>query len=287
MIEALSTSGWAVAIDLLVEGFPERSRAFWECALANLQRYGGNADAGAPLGFLFFEKQSPAGVILTPAYLRRRADGSPLKIVNLSSWYVRPEQRWRAGLMLKSIIADQSVVYTDLTPTERVRQILSALDFAPINAGVELAFLPALALTGGWTGATRPADPETWTFPLGPDWAAVEAHRALGCVPLCVDGPSGTCRIVYRRARYRNAPAASLVCVESHAKLRPGMGALARHLLARGIVLLLLPAQSARVGLGSVFRPRDIWFAKGDAFADRTDVLGSELTLFGSWPTPG
>lgn len=281
MIEALSESNWTLAVDLLVEGFPERDRAFWEGGLANLRRYGGNTAAGAPLGFLFFEKQAVAGVLLTPAYLRRRADGSAQKIVNLSSWYVRPKQRWRAGLMLKTIIADPDVVYTDLTPTEKIQQMLPALGFAPINAGIELIFLPAAALTGGWAGAARPADPATWGFATAPDWATIDAHRALGCVPLCLDGPSGTCRIVYQKGHYSGATAASLVYVESHAKLRPALGALARHLLARGIMLLRLPAQNARVGLGSVFRPRNIWFAKGDTFADRTDVLGSELTLFG------
>lgn len=280
MIEALSASNRSVALDLLIEGFPERSRAHWERALANLQRYGGNAEAGAPLGYLYFERRSLAGIMLTPAYLRRRADGSPQKIVNLSSWYVRPKQRWRAGLMLKSIIADRDVVYTDLTPTPKVRQMLPALGFAPISVGVELAFLPAVALIGGWAGAVRPADPVTWMNAPGPDWAVIEAHRALGCVPLCLDGPSGTCRIVYRKALYGKAPAASLVYIESHAKLRPSLGPLARHLLGRGIAVLHLPAKNARVGLGSVFRPRDIWFAKGDEFADRTDVLGSELTLF-------
>lgn len=266
----------SAATDLLVEGFPERGRAFWTQSVATLARF---ADGDHPLGFLLIDKDEPVGVILTPSSMRRRADGAAQRIVNLSSWYVRPAHRWRSGRMLKSVIAQEGVIYTDLTPTERVRQMLPALGFAPLNIGIQLSFLPALALFGGRSGAVTTAGEADWRAASdGPDWSLIDDHGAFECTPLMVDSPAGATRIVYQRRR--GSSLARLVYVESHERLRPAMGSLAAYLLARGCALLRMPARDRRVGFGSIFIARAVWFAKGDDFADRTDILGSERILF-------
>lgn len=276
MLAPLSAADLTIATDLLVEGFPERGGAFWAKALATLARFGGD---GHPLGFLLVQKNEPVGVILTPSSLRRRADGSLQRIVNLSSWYVRPTHRWRSGVMLKSIIADAGAVYTDLTPTENVRQMLPSLGFAPLNIGVQLSFLPALAaLFGGRSGAVRPAVAAEWDAAQGPDWSLIEGHCELDCAPLLVEGPAGETRIVYQHRK--GSRVAKLVYIESHERLRPAMGRLAAYLLRRGCAFVYLPVRDKRVGFGSIFLSRGVCFAKGGDFADRTDILGSERILF-------
>lgn len=277
MLRPLSAEDFNVATDLLVEGFPERGRAFWREALATLQRCG---DPDLPIGFLLLDKDSPAGVVLTPSSLRRRSGGEARKFVNLSSWYVRPRYRWRSGPMLKSVVADAQAVHIDLTPTDRVKQMLPAFGFEPISIGIEVAILPLVALSGGGSAVVRAATAADWPSADGPDWALIERHREFGCAALMVDGPAGSTRVVYQIVRRRGLRVARLVYVESHERLRPAMGRLARHLLGRGCAILRLPAKDARVGFGSIFLRRGVWYAKGDDFADRTDVLGTELILF-------
>jgi hypothetical protein len=279
MLEPLTAGQFDIAADLLVEGFPDRGRSFWTTALAVLER---SSAAGHPIGFLLMAKGEPVGVILLPTSLRRRAAGPPQRIVNLSSWYVRPEHRWRCGLMMKSVMADPDAVYLDLTPTERVRQMLPALGFAPINAGTEISFLPVVALAGGRSGDVRPATEAEWGVSDGPDWSLIEQHRAFDCAPLLVDGAAGPVRIVYEIIRPHGIRMAKLVYVESHARLRPAMGRLAAYLLRRGCLFMKMPARETTAPpLGSFFRPHGFWYAKGDTFADRTDILGSERILFG------
>ncbi|PPD43348.1 MAG: hypothetical protein CTY15_09955 [Methylocystis sp.] len=278
MLERLSAAHFDIAVDLLVEGFPDRNRSFWTTALATLERF---SAADYPFGHLLVAKGEPVGVILTPTSLRRRAEGPPQRIVNLSSWYVRPSHRWRCGLMMKLVMADPEATYLDLTPTERVRQMLPALGFVPINAGVELSFLPVLALAGGRSGVVSPADEPRWGSTDGPDWSLIEQHRALDCVPLIVEGPAGSTRIVYKILRRNGLRVAKLVYVESHERLRPAIGRLSAYFLRCGCMFMRTPARDAKVGFGSIFAPQGVWYAKGGDFSDRTEILGSERLLFG------
>lgn len=273
MLQALLPADLDQAASLLIEGFPERTPTFWRASLDRLRRHGGNMEADFPLGFLWLRKGEPVGVALTPAALRPDRTGARRRVVNVSSWYVRPDERWRAPLMLKSLVKTPDTVYTDLTPTAAVRSMLPGLGFRPINRGTEIVFLSAAALR------FRRGDRVTELAPEN-DPPLMNGHRALGCIPLVLETAGGPTLIVYRRTRVRKIPAASLVYVESHRRLASGMGALARHLIRHGLFFLRAPAVGDPLGFGGVVLPAAFWFALGGDFDDRTDVIGSELTLF-------
>lgn len=273
MLQPLTADELDRALDLLVEGFPERSPAFWQAALDNLRSHAENDAVGHPHAFLMVGKAGPAGVVLTPAVSRTGPDGGRQRVVNLSSWYVRPEQRWRAPLMLKSLLRDDGTVYTDLTPTPAVRQMLPALGFRPINRGTRITVLPVAAVLGRRGARVRP-------LPVGDEPEFLAGHRALGCRTVMVESPLGSTLVVTRPVRYRGIPAADLVYAESHKLLDAGFSAFARHLIGRGYGLMRSPAVDDLCAAGSVVLPRGFWFARGGSFCDRVDVVGSELTLF-------
>jgi O-antigen ligase len=77
----------------------------------------------------------------------------------------------------------------------------------------------------------------------------------------------------------RGVPAAQLVYADSQALLLRHAGVLARHLLARGMLLLVRSTAVAAHTATSVFRPREVWFARGASFEDRTDIFASELCV--------
>lgn len=258
---------------LLVEGFPERDPDFWRGALDTLGRHGGNRAADFPPAFLWISGGEPSGVALTPAVLRRMPDGTTRRIVNISSWYVRPEQRWRAPLMLKSLLKPADTLFLDLTPSPAVRRMLPGLGFRPINRGTRVAVLPLAALR-------RRAGERAVVLAADEDPPEMEGHRALGCVPALVEGPAGRSLVVFRRTRIKGVPAAELVYVESHRALAAAFGALARMLTGRGFVVLRMPALDEPDPFGTRTLPAGLRYAHGDHPADRTDVLGSELTLF-------
>lgn len=285
----MDDSDLAHAERLLCEGFPSLRAPFWAAALARLKRYGGNAEAGVPLGYLMLDRDEPVGVMLTPARLQARPDGGVHRIVNLSSWYVRPAYRWRAGFMLRNLLADEAAVYTDLTPTPEVQKMLPVLGLVPINAGVALHLLPLLCLHPARGARLRPLAPDEPAPPGGPPRAMVEAHRELGCVPLVLEHPGGQALVICKRTRVRGIPAAQLVFAESQALLLRHRGALARGLLALGLLLFVHDTRQPGNSPTRLFRRRDIWFARpaadgGGAFDDRTDVFASELCIVHASP---
>jgi hypothetical protein len=289
------------AVALLCEGFPTRNAAFWQAALARLKRYGGNAQADYPIGFFMLDAGQPVGLALTPASLRLHADGSQHCVVNISSWYVREPFRWRAGFMLRGLMADPQHTYTDLTATPELQKVLPKVGMRPLNGGIALHLLPLLALSAS-TGATVQAlqPGSAWPDPacepvsrLGPPREMIEIHRELGCLPLLLRAPAlgttGTSAphrleqalVILRHIRVRNVPAVQLVYAEDRAWVLRHLGALARWLLPRGRMLLACEAAGPRSTATALFRPREVWFVKGqDPDLDRrTDVFGSELCL--------
>lgn len=278
MLRPLEASSFPVALALLCEGFPERSPAFWEAGLQRLQKHGGNHEAGYPFGFLLMEGEKAVGIALTPASLRHQGDGNRQTVVNMSSWYVQPAHRWRAGIMLKTIFADKSVVFTDLTPTEDVQKMLPVFGFRAVNKGILFHALP-FALFGSWSARVSLLQ-ETVALPSSSlSSGTVQAHRHLGCRMLRMEGSAGPQLVIYRPIRHRGVPGAHLIYAESDAALAAGFGALARHLLAQGLLFLITDCRDEAASRAWNFRPRGIWFARPDIFEDRTDFVGSELCI--------
>jgi len=266
---------------LLHEGFPALSVAFWVAALARLRHYGGNAQADVPLGWFMLHKDQPVGVMLTPASLRTRTDGSVEKLVNLSSWYVRPPHRWRAGFMLRGVMADKTCIYTDLTPTAEVQLMLPKLGFTALNRGVLLYALPLLAVLPAGGAVVRALEPGEMWLHAGPAPEMIEAHRDLGCLPLVLETAAGPQLVVVKRIRVRGVPGAQLIYAASRSEVVRHRSALARHLLRRGLLIFVHDTPHARSTALGWFRQRDLWFASGDdgSLSDRTDAFASELSI--------
>lgn len=274
-----TSDDFAEAVALLSEGFPGLASGFWPQALARLKHYGGNTQAGVPLGYFMLDKGRPVGVALTPASVRRRADGSTSRMVNISSWYVRRPYRWRAGFMLRGILAGEDAVYTDLTATPELQSTLSVLGMQAVNRGIAVHPLPLLCLhpaRGGQLYGLTASEP--WPE-RGPPRAMVEAHRELGCMPLVLTHGGQQQLVICRRTTVRGLPAAQLVYAESRSQLLRHIGVLARHLLSMGFAFFVRDTRQAVSTATAIFRPREVWFARGDMFEDHTDIFASELCI--------
>lgn len=279
-MHAIEEADFPRAAALLHEGFPQRSPSFWLQALQRMALLGENEAAGVPIGWLLLHEQQAVGVVLTPASLRYRRGGSVEKLVNFSSWYVRPAFRWRAFLMLRALLADRAAVYTDLTPTREVQQMLGKLGFTPINHGVALLPTPLLALGPRRGASVRLLQPGELLPDCELTRAQVEGHRALGCLPLLLQAPGQPPQLlVCRRTRWRGLPVAQLVYAERMGLLLQHRAALARCLLQQGLLMFVHEARSARSTALAWFRPRDQWFCRGGDFSDRCDAFASELCI--------
>ena len=281
MLRAIDTSNEADAIDILARGLAKRPRAFWQTCLARLHRFGGNAEANTPVGHLLMDGSTPVGVVLTPASVRIDTNGRQQRLINMSSWYIEPEHRWRGPMMLRSLVRDPDAVYTDLTPTDSVQKILVALGFKPINAGESIVILPRAAIGSGRGARVVALDAVPEHGIPARTRHLLSQHTDYGCLALALEVDGCWHPLLFKSCERRRIPGVRLVCCESHTLLKRCIAPIARYLLSRGKLFLirdLEPGEEAGFGLA---RPGfALKYAKGGEFLDRTDFVGTELSLF-------
>jgi hypothetical protein len=280
MLLAIDDTTLGHAFDLLGRGWPNRSRRFWELGLERLRAIGANAAANVPTGYLLMAEKQPAGVVLTPATARVGARGEAQTIINISSWYIDPPHRWLAPVMLRGILRGSPAVFTDLTPTERVQQMLPPLGFQALNDGETIVVLPYAAMQR----AARAAVVELSEVPepaiAASTWKLLRDHARLGCLAAALADGSSWQPLLFKGRKIRNLPAAQLIYCESNSCLHGNLAAVARYLLRHGTLLLAMDIPLGGVAPGIERRHRGRRFARGGAFKDRTDYAGSELCLF-------
>lgn len=281
MLAPINAEDFDRAARLLNEGFPERTEAYWRDGLDRLDRFGANREADLPVGWFMLAKSEPVGVLLTPASLRDRSGGGQRRFVNYSSWYVREAQRLRAPLMLKRLLDDAEAVHLDLTPTPQVQRMIELLGMVPVNRGIVVELLVAAAAMPAGRAHARVASRGVALPVTDREADMIERHRALGCLPILIEDGEGQSVVVVRRTRTKGLTSAEIVFTDSHARLARALPALARVLLVRGFALLLSEGRTSACEKRPLFRRRNIWFAKGADFHDRTDHLASELCLLG------
>lgn len=286
LLETIDRTNIGSAIAILRTGFPDRCEAFWGRGLSRLLDLGWNTAAGVPAGHLLRTDEETVGVILTPATLRRLADGTTRRIVNLSSWYVTPDHRWRALAMLRSVLKLQDAIYTDLTPTPEVSRLLEALGFRRLNRGLLIEPLPLTAALPAGEAARITDLHEAPRAAFDSDVLdLLMAHRAVGCVPAAFLDDAGWCPLLFKMSTVRRLPAARLIYCADNRRLARALPAVSRFLLRRGRFILVRDAhQDEPVRRLSAFRPFGLKFAKyadSDSclFANRTDFAGSELGI--------
>jgi len=287
MLVAIDETNMGAALDLLEQGFPARSREFFTTGIARMAALGDNA--GLPVGQLLVVKDKACGVVLTLGSRCRAGTphDEPERTVNFSSWYIAPDQRWRAPFMLSKLVADKSALYTDLTPTEPVRAMLEALGFEKLNDGQSVVVAPLAGIAK--RAAAEVLDPgregRIWTDKQTLDM--LDAHRPFGCEPLIIRDERGDTSTMFKRCSLRGLPAARLIYCTDNAAFQRNLGAVARYLLLKRFYALIVFDTRSETDVGGItFANRGLRYARGPALAvdrkfdNRTDFSGSELALF-------
>ncbi|UPT61489.1 MAG: hypothetical protein M0D54_13790 [Hyphomonadaceae bacterium JAD_PAG50586_4] len=153
MIEAIEHNTLGEACDLLAKGFPARSRAYWQDALQRIDTLGENGALGLPVGQIMRAEGRAQGVALTIAS-RRPSETGTMVYLNFAAWYVEPDQRWRAPLMLRALNRTPCDVLTDLTPPKPCRGFCLLSGSSPSRGALFLTwpgFTKAAAKSAIWT----------------------------------------------------------------------------------------------------------------------------------------
>lgn len=264
--------------DLLHAGFPRRPRSYWA---EGMQRLSDRAvPEGYPrYGYLLQSAGEVVGVLLL--IFSAQDDVALTCRGNVSSWYVRPEFRAYAPLLVLRGIRHNAATYLNVSPAPETLPIIAAQGFRPFSKGV-FAALPLLARGGGapvrldarWDAATI----------RGPDLRLLNDHAAFGCIGLWCETARGGQPLIVRRRRIKpgGIPCAQLIYCRSLEDLEAMAAQVGRFLLLRGMPLLLVTTDHPLRGVpGRLFSERLPMYFKGTEPPRPGDLSYTEAAIFG------
>ena len=127
--------------DLLHVGFPIRSKSYWEEGLRRFAKY--TPPEGVPkLGYLLASGGIPVGVLLL-IFSNNVNEATPGVRCNVSSWYVRPDFRAYAPLLVLRAIKNHAVTYVNVWPANYTLPTIETQGFTKAAGGL-FAGVPAL-----------------------------------------------------------------------------------------------------------------------------------------------
>jgi hypothetical protein len=233
-------------------------------------------------GFMLVDDGSVVGAYL--AYYSERMIGDRVeRFCNLGSWCVLPDYRRHSLRLIRTLLDQPGYHFTDLSPSRQVGSINARLGFQAFDTGG--AMIPGLPWPP-WPGrpsitSSHDVIEETLT---GADLEIYQDHmRAAAARHVLLRTRAGSCYVMFRRARIRRTPVATVLHVGNREVFRRAAGPLARYLLARHQVLAVFV--ESRVAGG---RPRMAFAARlnsnrkmyrsSSLGPDQIDYLYSELT---------
>ena len=262
-------------IRLLAEGFPKDGEDFWRRSLhrqASLQ--------GEGHGFLLDVGGRPVGVMLTLRSRRLVPEGGTRELVNLSSWYIEPSHRWRAASMLRSAMADDNAIYTDLTAVPNIYRLNEKVGLSTWNTGMILASAAPFAAMPSRRGARMIAPDEAGDLLHPLDAEMLDWHQRDGLVAaVLIDEAAHP--LLFRIIRRKGLRFGQLIHAPSRKAVIRNLPTIMRFLARSGIVFITIDADREICPAAAFFRPGRQRFRRGPIGHDRLDYAYSELVLFG------
>lgn len=268
-------------IDLLTRGFEVRSRGYWQRALQRLGQHPG--PEGMPkYGYLLETGSEIVGAILL-IFSSIPGAGPPRIRCNLSSWYVAPQYRSHASMLISQAIKFKNVTYVNVSPATHTRPIIEAQGFSRYSTGQFVA-IPALSRAAGEASATvLDVDQRPQAAFEQPELDLLHAHKTHGCLSAwCVTTERAHPFVFMPRIAKGIIPCAQLVYCRSIADFVRLARPLGRYLAARGRPLVIVDANGPIPGLiGKYVDGKAPKYFKGPDQPVFGDLAYTEAVLFG------
>jgi hypothetical protein len=267
-------------INLLTLGFlPSRGRAFWANAWQLLTDR--PVPAGLPrYGYLLESEGKPVGVILL--ICTEINDGEKTRVqCNFSSWYVDPDYRAFATLLISCTLKRKDVTYFNVTPAPHTLAILKAQGFEPFSKG-RVTALPALT----WPRPNCRIEIVERESPLPLGLSAHERrllpiHADYGCITLICHAEDGPHPFVFaRRRKWGVVPFAFLIYCRAPEEFAHFAGNLGRYLFGAGIPIVIVDANGPISGLVGRYSNTNPKYYRGPDKPRLGDLSFSERAMF-------
>lgn len=270
-------------VNLLVSGFPERTRECWLTVIQVLAQH--RTPEGFPrYGYLLECDEAVVGVSLL-IFTSMSADGNSRVRCNICSWYVKPEFRSYASVVGFREQRPKDVTYFNVTPASHTFRTLESRGYKRSSQGwfIALAWLARRSqqatVIDGSSGIAACKSLPTWEADL------LATHARYGCICVILNSEGESLPFIFapRRMRPRagSLSFAHLIYCRQRTDFVRFAGSLGRFLLRRGIVLTVADSNGPIEGLvGKYVQARPKYY-KGPDKPRLGDLTYTELAMFG------
>jgi hypothetical protein len=277
----IDQSDIAAVATLLARGLGRRNRRFWLRALEQLGSR--NLPVSLPkYGYLLESGGTPVGAILLICSKMRTANMVVARC-NVSSWYVAPDFRAYATLLVSQALRHKDVTYLNISPARHTWPIIEAQGFSRYCDGVFLALPMLNGPLGGEHIKVFDARrrPEVTFDPC--EQEILSRHAAFGCISLWCATPEGAHPFVFRSQPIKAViPCAQLIYCRDVADFVRFAGPIGRFLALRGHALVMIDANAPIPGLiGTFFRGRRPKYFRGPWRPRLGDLADTEIAILG------
>lgn len=179
-------------------------------------------------------------------YSERDRDGQIERFCNLGALCVREDHRAHGLRLVRAVLAQKGYTFTDLSPSGNVVELNRRLRFTELDT--TSVFAPTVPGRSHGIRLVAGVDAIEPLLAGSPDQLRLlRDHRHAGAARhvLLVRGDR-RCYVVLRRDRFKRLPVfASVLHASDPALLAEGWGVLTRHLLAHGLLAVIVPDRLA------------------------------------------
>lgn len=262
-------------IDLLTTGFTERRRDYWEKAIRRLSVHP-TPDGFPRYGYVLECNDNLVGVLLVLC-----TAGTSNVRCNESSFYIAPDYRCYAPIMLRRVLRRRDATYTNITPARHTFAALDANRYHRFADGMFIAVpslskpVPAATVkpVGDWFHDNRLSDYEN---------NLLVDHAGYGCISLVCEYGGKIYPFVFARRIVYRLPFGHLIYCREHSDLILLAGSLGRFLLRHGILAMILDTNGPIEGLAGKYLMMQPKYWRGDGEPPRLgDLAYTEVVMFG------
>jgi len=275
----ISDADLGTIAELLNNGFPNRSRAYWLGVFDRLKKHSAPADM-PKYGYLVERAGAPVGAILLISTMMPDGNASTTRC-NLSAWFLEPRFRTYAPLLSSRAIRKKNVTYYNLTPALHTLPILEAQGYSRFSNGQFVASIFPSVRRGAQPARVieRQVDPDAHFEPFERD--LLSTHSEWGCISLwCVSSGRAYPFVFVPRVVKRVVPCVQLLyCrqIEDFVRFAPQIGS---YLGRRGRPFVLIDSKGPIPGLpGKYFDGIDPKYYKGPVSPRLGDLAYTELAM--------
>lgn len=268
-------------VALLTKGFRRRGRDYWAQAVDRLRRH--PTPAGFPkYGYLLEADGVPIGVILLIFSIVQDGNHSAVRC-NVSSWYVQPEFRAYATLLISHALRNKDVTYTNISPALHVEPIIGRQGFSRYSNGQFVAlpvFSPGTSGNGIQAfGVETPPGVAFETF----EEEILISHAQYGCICFWIATTDQALPFVFLPRIIKGwIPCAQLIycrSVEDFVRFSRTIGLL---LLKRAMPFVIVDSNHPIPGLfGKYFEGASPKYFRGPEPPNVGDLTYTEAAMFG------